>query len=121
MILSGQDRRSGVRKTCPSGTQSIANDKWTILRYNLLLCRGKPESIHLNTGTDILTFKRRKVICCIEGISPYRAVNTFHHGYKNQSLLMYTAKVAVFSEIRTKHSTQSEHRVEFLNVKPGGT
>jgi len=24
------------------------------------------------------------------------------------------AKVAVFSEIRTKHSTQSEHRVDFL-------
>ena len=30
-------------------------------------------------------------------------------------------KAAVCSEIRTKHSTQSEYRVEFLNVKPGGT
>jgi len=30
---------------------------------------------------------------------------------------MYKAKVAVCSEIRTKHSTQSEHHVEFLNVK----
>jgi len=29
--------------------------------------------------------------------------------------------VAVCSEIRTKRSTQSEHHVEFLNVKPGGT
>jgi len=29
--------------------------------------------------------------------------------------------VAVCSEIRTKQSTQSEHHVEFLNVKPGGT
>ena len=29
---------------------------------------------------------------------------------------MYKAKVAVCSEIRTKHSTQSEHRVEFLNL-----
>jgi hypothetical protein len=35
--------------------------------------------------------------------------------------MMYTAKAAVCSEIRTKHSTQSEHRVEFLYVKPGGT
>jgi len=35
-------------------------------------------------------------------------------------LFMYRAKVAVCSEIRTKHSTQSEHDVEFLNVKPGG-
>jgi hypothetical protein len=28
--------------------------------------------------------------------------------------MTYTAKVAVCSEIRTKHSTQSEHHVEFL-------
>jgi len=34
---------------------------------------------------------------------------------------MYKAKVAVCSEIRTKHLTQGEHHVEFLNVKPGGT
>jgi len=31
---------------------------------------------------------------------------------------MYKAKS---SEIRTKHSTQIEHHVEFLDVKPGGT
>ena len=35
--------------------------------------------------------------------------------------MMYKATVAVCSEIRTKHSTQSEHHVELLNVKPGGT
>ena len=34
---------------------------------------------------------------------------------------MYKAKVAVCSETRTKHSTQSENHVEFFNVKPGGT
>jgi len=34
---------------------------------------------------------------------------------------MHTAKVAVCSEIRTKHSTQSEYHVEFLNYNPGGT
>jgi len=34
--------------------------------------------------------------------------------------MMYKAKVAVYSEIRTKHSTQTEHHVEFLNVKRGG-
>jgi hypothetical protein len=33
---------------------------------------------------------------------------------------MYKAKVAVCSEIRKKHSTQSEHHVEILIVKPGG-
>jgi hypothetical protein len=35
--------------------------------------------------------------------------------------MLYKAKVAVCSDIRTKQSTQSEHHVEFLNVKPGGT
>jgi hypothetical protein len=35
--------------------------------------------------------------------------------------MTYVAKAAVCSEIRTKHSKQSEHRVEFLNVKTGGT
>jgi len=34
---------------------------------------------------------------------------------------MYTEKVAICSEIRTKHSTQSEHHVEFFNFKPSGT
>jgi hypothetical protein len=35
--------------------------------------------------------------------------------------MLYKAKVAICSEIRTKQSTLSEHHVEFLNVKPGGT
>jgi hypothetical protein len=35
--------------------------------------------------------------------------------------MTYKAKVAVCSEIRTTHSTESEHQVEFLNVKTGGT
>jgi hypothetical protein len=35
--------------------------------------------------------------------------------------MMYKSKAAVCSEIRTKHWTQSEHYVEFLNFKPGGT
>ena len=35
--------------------------------------------------------------------------------------MMYKAKVAACSEIRTNRSTQTERHVEFLNVKPGGT
>jgi len=35
--------------------------------------------------------------------------------------MTYEAKVAVCSEIRTKHSTPGKHHVEFLNIKPGGT
>jgi len=33
--------------------------------------------------------------------------------------MTYKAKIAVCSEIRTK-STQSEHHVNFFNIKPGG-
>jgi hypothetical protein len=39
---------------------------------------------------------------------------------KTNQLMLYKAKAAAYSEIRTKHSKQSEHHVEFLNVKPGG-
>ena len=35
--------------------------------------------------------------------------------------MMYKANVAVCSDIGTKHSTQRERHVEFLNVKPCGT
>jgi hypothetical protein len=33
--------------------------------------------------------------------------------------VIHKAKVAVCSEIRTKHSTQSENNVEFMGDKPG--
>jgi len=39
---------------------------------------------------------------------------------KTNQLMSYIAKAAFCSEIRKKHSTQSEHHVEFLNVKSGG-
>jgi hypothetical protein len=39
---------------------------------------------------------------------------------ETNQLMTYKAKVAVCFEVRTKHSTQGEHRVEFFNVKPGG-
>jgi len=44
-------------------------------------------------------------------------------GYKkkNTQLILYKAKVAVSSEIRTQHIKKCEHHVEFLNVEPGGT
>ena len=35
--------------------------------------------------------------------------------------MMYKAKVAVCSDIRTKRSTQSERHVEFLNATTVGT
>jgi len=40
---------------------------------------------------------------------------------KDLSAPLYKTKVAVYSEISIKHSTQSEHQVEVLNANPGGT
>jgi len=39
---------------------------------------------------------------------------------KINQLMLYKVKVAVCSEIRTKHSTQGEQHVEVLIVKAGG-
>ena len=67
----------------------------------------------------LYVFNLLNIICCIRAISPFRAVNSFHRGYiKTNQLMMYKAKVDVCYQILTKHSTQSEHHVEFLNVKP---
>jgi hypothetical protein len=41
--------------------------------------------------------------------------------YKTSQLMIYKTKFVLCSEILTKHPTQSEHHVEFLNVKPAGT
>jgi hypothetical protein len=58
----------------------------------------------------------------IRAHNAYRSVNSLHLDYTKTNLLMlYTAKVTICYEIRTKHSTQSEHHVEFFSVKPGGT
>jgi hypothetical protein len=35
--------------------------------------------------------------------------------------MTYKAKLAVCSEICTKHTTQSEHHLEFVIIKPGVT
>ena len=35
--------------------------------------------------------------------------------------MTHKTKVAVYSESRTKHSTQREQQIEFFKVKPGGT
>ena len=40
---------------------------------------------------------------------------------KTNQLIMYKAKVAVCSDVCTKHSTPSKHHAELLNVKPGDT
>jgi hypothetical protein len=64
-----------------------------------------------------LTFQRLNVICFVRTaqFAPSTTVT------KTDQLMMYKAKVAVCSEILTKHSTQSERHVKFLNVQPAVT
>jgi hypothetical protein len=66
---------------------------------------------------------KTKRVCIIEGVSPYRAVNTLHLGYKNQSVnVVYREIIAVCSEIRTKHiHSLCGQNVEFLSFEPGST
>jgi hypothetical protein len=52
-----------------------------------------------------LTIYRRSADCFIERPSSYRAVNTFHLGYKNKSVILYEAEVAVYSQKNTKRVT----------------
>jgi len=61
---------------------------------------------------------RQNVTSFTSGISSYHEVNTTI--IKTSKVMIFKEKVAVCSEIRTNHSTQSEHHVEFFNVKPGG-
>ena len=45
------------------------------IRHGLLFC---------NNMTNCVNLQKTKRICFIQGVSPYRAVTIFHHGYKNQ-------------------------------------
>jgi hypothetical protein len=47
----------------------------------------RPPRISLLRGdADVINPLKTKRICFIQGLSAYRAVNTLHFGYKNQSL-----------------------------------
>jgi hypothetical protein len=52
----------------------------------------------------------------------YRRVNPLHLHYKANQLILYTSKVAVCSEVHTRHlNTLCRQYVEFFNVKICGT
>ena len=59
--------------------------------------------------------KTKRNLLCIRNQSVPRSKH-FPTLIKTNQLMMYKAEVAVCSDIRTKHSTQSERHVEFLNV-----
>jgi hypothetical protein len=58
---------------------------WCFDSYLISLLTIGP-SVALHCPSSPSTFERRSVDCFIERPSPYRAVNTFYLGYKNQSV-----------------------------------
>ena len=78
---------------------------------------GMPVKIYI--GFNLLKTKRN--LLYIRNQSVPRSKHFPTTVIKTNQLMTYKAKAAVCSDIRTKHSTQSERHVEFLNVKPGGT
>jgi len=67
---------------------------------------------------NLLKTKRNLLYIMNQSVPRCKHSNT---AIKTNHLMTYKAKFACCSEIRTKHSPQSEHHVEILNVKPGGT
>jgi len=65
--------------------------------------------------------KTKRNLFHIRNLSVPRSKHSLSQLYKTNLLMLYKAKVAACSEIRTKHSTQNEYHVVFFNVKPGGT
>ena len=61
----------------------------------------KPNFLNIN----VMKFShlRTKPILVIQRLSPYRAVNTLHFGYKTQYVNDVKGKVTVFCETRTKY------------------
>jgi hypothetical protein len=51
----------------------------------------------------ILTLQRRSADRFIQRPSPYRAVNTFHLGYRIQSVYAVSGTLAACPQINTKH------------------
>jgi hypothetical protein len=57
----------------------------------------------------------------LRNLNKYRAVNTLRLGCKTNQLILYSEKIAVCSQIHTKHiNTLCGQNVGFFNIKPGG-
>jgi len=56
----------------------------------------------------------------MHGMKNLKKKNTFHLAYKTNHLALYRPKVAICSEINTKHTNTVWQNVKFLNVKPVG-
>jgi hypothetical protein len=89
MKVTGENR-STWGKTCPSATLSITNPTWTDQGSNQDVRGERPATNRLSHGRvmvwNLINPLNTKRICFIERLSAYRAVNTLHFGYKNQSL-----------------------------------
>jgi hypothetical protein len=79
--------------------------------YTMFLLTGQPALRLFNNFKLSLTFCRLNIISFIQGVSPNHSVNTFHHGYKNQSM-KYNSKIAVCLEtVQNTHAKQATCKI----------
>ena len=91
----------------------------TILLFLSHLLLGLPRSPFLSHFPS--TLYRRRADRFIYRPSPYRAVNTFHLGYKNQSVYAVSGTSrCLFSDKYKTHKYSVGQSVQLLNVKPVG-
>ena len=78
-----------------------------------------PGATNLTTtlDADINLLKTKRNLLYIRNQSVPRSKHFLPRLLKTNQLMTYKTKAAVCSDIRTKHSTQSEGHAEFLNVK----
>jgi hypothetical protein len=86
-------------------------DEWSARRRDLYLTTHTTrKNVHAPGGIRTHDRSRRSAV-------DLRLRSCDHWDRQTKQLIVYKGKVAVRSKIRTKHSTQSQHHVESLNVK----
>jgi hypothetical protein len=112
-----------VPRPFPSSSTSISSDQ---ICCHLKLVSGysavnsirlAPSYTTLVSFISMLTFKRQSADCFILNPSPYRAVNTFHLGYKNQSVYAVSGTSRCLFSDKYKTQIQCRQSVQLLNVK----
>jgi len=76
--------------------------------------------LYCDGRTRILNHLKKKHVCFIQELSPYRAVNTPSRLYNPSLSIPFKVQWLFVQRSLQNTQTLSQHRVEFFSVKPGG-